>query len=163
MASAVREQLIRNGVLSAGTAEQTDYLPFYVTLTGTVRKEFGKLSYNGVLTDFDQARDMLIRMKNKGIDNINVRYASVFSGGGETGDVKKAVLSGRVGGQRGFNKLSEYMSGQNMTLFIDTDILSSVEDFGGNNTYSIFKEPNLYYPENPLNTAVGSSVSTNSP
>ena len=158
MASAVREQLIRNGVLSAGTAEQTDYLPFYVTLTGTVRKEFGKLSYNGVLTDFDQARDMLIRMKNKGIDNINVRYASVFSGGGETGDVKKAVLSGRVGGQRGFNKLSEYMSGQNMTLFIDTDILSSVEDFGGNNTYSIFKEPNLYYPENPLNTAVGSSV-----
>lgn len=156
MASAIREQLIRNGVLSTRTIDRTDYLPFYVTLTGTVKKEFSILKYTGTLTDFEQAQDMLVRMKNKGINNVSIRYCSIFSGGGDSKDIKKAGVLRRLGGNSGFEELQQYTSGQNMKLYADINILSSAESFGSDDTYSIYNQVNLCSDTDPLTESAGS-------
>ena len=44
LASACREQLIRNSVLSTKTVKVGDYLPFYLTLTGSAKKSMGPVT-----------------------------------------------------------------------------------------------------------------------
>lgn len=125
MASAIREQLIRNSVISTRNIQPTDYLPFFVTLNGIAVKAIGPVRYSSVLTDFDQATDMLVRMKNKGINNACVRFASALQHGGNQSDIKHADVLWRLGGYKGLEKLNNYVSGQKMSLFLDVDIVSS--------------------------------------
>ena len=98
LASACREQLIRNSVLSTKTVQVGDYLPFCLTLTGAVRRSFGPFSRLSALTTFEQAQDMLVRMKNKGINNVFVRYTGIFSGGTDSEDITHSSLLRRLGG-----------------------------------------------------------------
>lgn len=158
MASAVREQLIRDGVLSTQTAEKTDDIPFFLTLTGVGKKAVGSLGYDYVLTDFEQAQDMLIRMKNKGINNVNVRYTAAKTGGSDSEDVKNTSYLGKLGGSSGFKKLYDYMSGQNMGLYADVDILSSSKSLSGGEAVDIKGGKSTYKPENLLITAMGTEL-----
>lgn len=155
MASAVREQLIRNGVLSTQTAPSADFLPMFLTLTGVAKQSFGFLSYYTVLTDFEQATDMLIRMKNKGISNVNVRYSAVKSGGPDSGDAKDASLLRRLGGKNGLNELSSYMSKQNMVLYTDIDLLTSADGFSGSGSVDIKGNETVYKPVNEIADSMG--------
>lgn len=98
LASACREQLIRNSVLSTKSVDVGDYLPFYLTLTGAAKKSFGPISYLSTLTDFEQAKDMLTRMKSKGINDIHVRYSGIFDGGLDSKDIDGASILTRLGG-----------------------------------------------------------------
>ncbi|MBR0112934.1 MAG: hypothetical protein IJM02_04220 [Clostridia bacterium] len=155
MASAVREQLIRNGVLSIKTAETSDYLPFFLTLNGVTKKSFAGIRYNKTLTDFDQAYDMVIRMKNKGINNINVNYESVLTGGADQADLKDAKLIRGLGGESKLEELYDYLTAQKMKLYIGIDILSAVKGISspcGN----ICGEEGTWAPVNPVVEAAGS-------
>ena len=162
MASAVREQLIRDGVLSSRAPESADSLPFFLTLTGIGKKSVGSLEYQSVLTDFDQAQDMLVRMKNKGIDNVNVRYAAAKTGGSDQTDITSSRFAARLGGKRGLASLSEYITNQNMKLFIDIDILSSAKGFRGRNACAISGEDTGYTPSNSVVSAMGVSPAVRS-
>ena len=155
MASAVREQLIRNGVLSIKTAETSDYLPFFLTLSGTTKKSFAGIRYNKVLTDFDQAYDMIIRMKNKGINNVSADYCSIITGGADQKDLKKARFMRQLGGEGALEELYDYMTAQKMKLYINIDILSAT---GGISSPSgnIYGGEGTYYPDNPVVAATGS-------
>lgn len=130
MASAIREQLIRNSVLSARSVTPTEHLPFYLTLNGVEYKKglFGIKSTN-VLTDFEQAHDMLVRMKNKGISNVTVRYNAAGTGGPESADINKSEVLPELGGTKGLKELYNYISDQNMSLFMKANLLSSADDF----------------------------------
>ncbi|MCR5523366.1 MAG: hypothetical protein K6F64_06990 [Clostridia bacterium] len=147
MASAIREQLIRNSVISTKTMEPTDYLPFFITLTGSTKRSIGKLKYNHVLTNFEQAEDMLIRIKSKGINNISLRYKAALSGGENSKDICNSRIQMRLGGSGGLSELYSYMQAQKMSLFIDIDMLSSSEEFSGGNSVSIFNKDVAYSPE----------------
>ena len=109
LASACREQLIRNSVLSTRTVEVGDYLPFFLTVTGAADKKIGPVRYLSTLTDFEQAKDMLTRMKSKGINDINIRYSGIFSGGLNSKDIDGASVLMRLGGTEKLSELYEYI------------------------------------------------------
>ncbi len=151
LASACREQLIRNSVLSTGNTASSDYLPFYLTLTGAAKKSFGPINYLKKLTTFEQAQDMLVRMKNKGINNVSVRYTGIFSGGLDSEDIETSSMLWRLGGSDSLNSLYEYVSAQKMSLFLDINLLSSSKKFNSGNAMNIQKDDSVYTPHTLLN------------
>ncbi len=155
LASACREQLIRNSVLSTRTVEAGDYLPFYLTLTGAANKTFGPIKYLSSLTTFEQAEDMLIRMKNKGINNISVRYTGIFSGGLDSKDIANASVLYRLGGADKLAELYEYISTQKMGLYLDINLLSSSTDFIGSSAVNIIKKETAYNPASEIAEYMG--------
>ena len=150
ISSACREQLIRNSVLSTRTVEPDGYLPFYLTLTGAATKSFGPIRYLSTLTTFEQASDMLVRMKSKGINSINVRYAGIFSGGLDSKDVVGTSVLRRLGGTDKLEELYDYMSSQKMNLFLDINLVSSASGFSGASATDIRKENSSYSPQSTL-------------
>ena len=150
ISSACREQLIRNSVLSTRTVDADDYQPFYLTLTGAATKSFGPIRYLSTLTTFEQASDMLVRMKGKGINNISVRYAGVFSGGLDSKDIVNTSVLSRLGGTDKLEELYEYMSSQKMNLFLDINLVSSSSGFSGSGATDIRKETGSYVPQSEL-------------
>ena len=155
LASACREQLIRNSVHSTKTVQVGDYLPFCLTLTGAVRRSFGPFSRLSALTTFEQAQDMLVRMKNKGINNVFVRYTGIFSGGTDSEDITHSSLLRRLGGSDKLDELYQYISSQKMSLFLDIDILSSSTGFSGGGSVNIKKDGSTVTPDNVLAEATG--------
>ncbi len=150
LASACREQLIRNSVLSTKTVEVGDYLPFYLTITGAAKKSFGPVSTLSTLTSFEQAQDMLIRMKNKGINNVSVRYSGAFSGGTNPKDITASSVLTRLGGAEKLSELYDYISAQKMSLYLDIDLLSSATGFSGSSAVNIRKDESSYSPSDEL-------------
>lgn len=158
LASACREQLIRNSVLSTRTVDTADYLPFFLTLTGAASKSFGPISYLSTMTTFEQAEDMLVRMKNKGINNVCIRYEGVFDGGIDSKDITDASVLNRLGGTEQLSELYEYISSQKMSLFLDINLLSSSTGFSGASAINIQKGKSVFTPENKLVEYMNESV-----
>ncbi len=150
LASACREQLIRNSVLSTKSVKLSDYLPFYLTLTGAAKDTVGPFTYLKKLTTFEQAQDMLIRMKNKGINNVSVRYAGIYSGGLDSEDIEGASMLMRLGGSGKLTELYDYITAQKMSLFLDINLISSSNGFSGGNAVNIKKKTTEYNPQNYL-------------
>ncbi len=147
LASACREQLIRNAVLSTSTVTETNYLPFFLTLNGAVTQSFGPVDYTAAATTFEQAQDMLSRMKSKGINNVNLRYTGAFSGGVNSKDINAASLLSRLGGKSGLDELYDYVSTQKMNLFLDINVLTSSSGFSSAKALDILKDSSAYYPD----------------
>lgn len=161
MASAVREQLIRNSVISADSLDSSTSLPFYITLTGTTQKTyFNRIKKTITLTDFEQAQDLLIRVKNKGINSINVVYKSILAGGCDSRDIRSARLAFGLGGSSKLDDLYSYMSAQNMELYIDIDLISSAKGFSGGESENIFGDSVAYNPDDSITQAAGTTPKT---
>ncbi len=148
LASACREQLIRNGTLSTGNVVAADYLPLNLTVVGATNKELinigdFSLSFPTTLTDFDQARDMLTHMKSKGINNINLRCVGAFSGGYNSSDITDSKLLARLGGESDLSELYDYISSQNMGLFLDINILSYNKNSGKSSAASTITDDHI--------------------
>ena len=158
LASACREQLIRNSVLSTKTVKIGEYMPFYLTLTGSAKKTLGPVTYLSNLTNFEQATDMLTRMKNKGINNISIRYTGAFSGGIDSKDIVSSDIMLRLGGTSKLSELYSYVSSQKMNLFLDINLLSSSTGFSGSSATSIHKRTSSFTPVNPLVDFMGETV-----
>lgn len=157
LASACREQLIRNSVLSSKSTESEDYLPFFLTVTGAARKSFGPFGYISKLTSFEQAQDMLVRMKNKGINNVALRYTGVFNGGTDQDDISGIRILSRLGGSIRLSSLYEYVSAQKMSLFLDADLISCSSGFRGGNASGINRKESSVQAENKTVEALGST------
>ena len=158
LASACREQLIRNSVLSTKTVEVGSYMPFYLTLVGAAEKSFGPFDYLSSLTSFEQAKDMLTRMKNKGINNVSIRYAGVFNGGLNSKDIASSSILSRLGGTEKLDELYDYVSAQKMSLFLDINLLSSASGFTGASALNIRKSAAEYIPESALTDYMGGKM-----
>ena len=159
LASACREQLIRNSVLSTKAVESSDYLPFCLTLTGTAKSSFGPFGYLKKLTTFEQAKDMLVRMKNKGINNVSVRYSGIFSGGLDSKNIENSRLLSRLGGKNKLSELYNYISSQKMSLYLDINLISSSQSFNSGNAEDIRKDSSVYTPHSYLNEYIGNTSS----
>ena len=113
LAQACREQLINIRLLSSTkSAENTDSLPMNLTLLGA-----GPEGGARTLTTFEQALDILTRLKSTGIDSINVRYAGALSGGWKQRAPERLSPLARLGGSRGFEDLQEFCGTQGLALF----------------------------------------------
>lgn len=146
LASACREQLIRNSVLSTKTVKVDDYLPCFLSLTGAVTGNWGPFETAEPLTTFEQAADMLSHMKSKGINNVSVRYAGVFGNGINSDNASNTKLNSKVGNEEDLAALYEYAKSQKMKVFFDLNILSSADGFMGNNALSLIRKDTEYKP-----------------
>ena len=124
MATACREQLISSGELSSTKAvrDDTGLLPLELSLLGTgPAKRLGQRS----LTTFEQAQDILMRMKNKGINSINLRYQSALRGGWLQKAPERVSPLLRLGGARRLKALQDYCKSKGLTLYLDTRTYSA--------------------------------------
>ena len=117
MAIACREHLIRTGVLSADTVEDTGDLPFILTTTGDAGLVSGRPSSN--LTNYEQLIDMLTYLKGKGFSNIYIRYKGTLTGAPNQNNISNCEPIKTLGSQEDFKELTEYLSAQQMKLFFD--------------------------------------------
>lgn len=157
MALAVREQLIRDAVLSTRTVEETG-LPLTLNLTGSMPKKDGRMSTSEKLATFEQAEDLLVQMKAKGIDQINLCYQGALTGGFNQKQATDAKLLISLGGKMRFNDLYESMSIQKLQLFLAADLLSTNmrDSFSASNTaYGIKGDAITAARENPFAAYVG--------
>ena len=122
LAAACREQFMRMGYLSTDTVQSEEYLPFQLSLLGAVSG--GKLGLAQIWTTFDQAQDLLTRMKSKGINNVDVRYLGALRGGTDSTDAGRLQLARRLGGQKNFRKLAAFTTAQGHSLFLDASLVS---------------------------------------
>lgn len=165
MAAAVREQLIRERVLSTKTYKQEEFLPMDLSVVGVsddVLFSLGKLRPRTarVFTSFEQSLDMLMRMKSKGINSIKLRYKGAVTGGIDQSDIMSASVLNRVGSDDDFNELYEYMKAQNMEIYLDIDLFSAAKSdaFSSSKTAgNIFGDKSEYNKKNSACVSVGKS------
>ena len=146
LASACREQLIRNSVLSTKNVETSDYLPFFLTLGASVTSDSGLFNSVVPLTTFEQATDMLTHMKSKGINNVSVRYTGVFNGGPDSSVSSSPRLNNESGGEKGLSELIEYTSKQKMNVYFDVNLLSGNNVDSDDTVKDIFKNEASFTP-----------------
>lgn len=122
IASACREQLIRSGTFSTSSIKNNDDVPLTLIFTGAYKESRRRFSYFEY-TAFSQAEDMIKRVKAKGINNLSVRYSDVF----ESNSV--SIISS-LGGKSGLNQLATYAKSQNVSLYLDLNMLTYETIFG---------------------------------
>lgn len=122
MATACRENLIRNSVLSTKTVTASqEKLPLVLALQGGYINEKGKYF---ALSDYEKALSLLTLLKAKGVDNVYLRYNGLHSdaNNGTRGGFGK--FKSALGSKTQYDALYTYLNSQNFSLFIDTDILT---------------------------------------
>ena len=158
LASACREQLIRNSVLSSRTVTVSDYIPCFLSLTAAVHSDSGKLTPLMPSTTFEQATDMLTHMKSKGINNVSIRYSGVFNGGADSEDALNLRLNSESGGETGLTELTKYASSQKMNVYLDLNLLSSSVSLSEETAMNILKDDSSYKPDNNDEIFLGHSI-----
>lgn len=146
LASACREQLIRNSVLSIKSVTNEDYLPCFLSLTGAATDGSGIADKLVPMTNFEQAADMLSRMKSKGINNISVRYSGIFSGGVNSKNPSTLSVLNNIGGEKGLDELYDYIKTQKMSLYFDVNLLSDSSSIAFNSAKNIKLKEFSYKP-----------------
>lgn len=141
IAAACREQFMRMGYLSTDIIQTEEYLPLRLEIRGTGEQR-GFLHLPRVLTTFEQAQDMLIRMKSKGVNNVDVRFMGALQGGADQRKLGSLEMVRRLGGRKGFNALAQFCTAQGHSLFLDTSLLGYSADnrFGASGALSIDSE-----------------------
>lgn len=151
MAAACRELLIRSGLLSTKTVSNSDYLPFVLTVEASAAKK--NANNTEVLTDYEEALELLQQMKAKSVNNIFVRYNGVLDGANAQGLLKDSDPQGKLGNEKAFQNLAQYVSTQQFTLFLNLDIFTfhkksaSVSGHAADNIYgksASFTEENAF-------------------
>lgn len=122
MATACRENLIRNSVLPARTLNaDTEHLPMIISLQGGYVNEKGKYI---TLTTYEQALSLMTLLKAKGVNNVYLKYDGLHEEANngvnnDFGEFKKSL-----GDDSKYEELYSYMNSQKFSLFIDTDMIT---------------------------------------
>lgn len=144
MASAAREEFISNGTLSSNDykSERAD-IPFCISVIG--------FQEDKALTTILQTTDILGILKGKGIDNIQLIYKGLLSGGTSQKNLYSSKILSTLGGQKEFGTLYDYTNKLNYTLFTDINIFSSSKSYNSTKaSFSISNETNTYLLKNDL-------------
>ena len=147
LAQACREQLINIRLLSSTkTTAGTDFLPMNLTLLGA-----GPEGGSRTLTTFEQALDILTRLKSTGINNINVRYTGALSGGWNQRAPEQLSPLGKLGGGRSFEELQEFCGAQGLALFPGAlafpDSKKTAMNLKGADLQAVLQETGIVFPK----------------
>lgn len=128
MATACRENLIRNSVLSTKTLSvESENIPLVVSVQGGYKNSKGKYT---ALSNYEQTLSLIMLLKAKGVNNIYLRCNGLYNDANngsrdDFGSFKKAL-----GSKSQYNDLYAYLNSQKFSLFIDTDILTYAKSDG---------------------------------
>lgn len=107
MAQSYKNYLLKKGDLTLKESE--DKAPFFVELLGEVDKKsyFLGIPYEGTqtLTNFKQAKDILLDLNEKGISNMKIEYTGMVNDGINQRAVEKVKVSDSIGGKKGLKEL----------------------------------------------------------
>ena len=123
-ATACREMLIRDSVLSVSGVGQTEYYPIAVSIdcAAALNKNGSKIR---TLSTFEETEDIVSQLKAKGVNNAYVNLKNALIGANEQGDIKHAGLNKSLGSSEDYEKLYSYVSTQKMGLLIDIGLITS--------------------------------------
>lgn len=122
MATACRENLIRNSVFSTKTLEDsTEALPLVVSVQGGYKNEKGKYSS---LSDYEQTLSLMMLLKAKGVNNIYLRYNGLYNDANNGSADKFGDFKSKLGTDKEYDALYSYLNSQKFSLFLETDILT---------------------------------------
>lgn len=122
MATACRENLIRNSVLSTKTlADVKGNIPLMVSVQGGYRNSKGKYK---VLSSYEQTLSLMTLLKAKGVNNIYLRYNGLYDDANNGSNEDFGKFSSELGKSKDFDALYNYLNSQQFSLFVETDILT---------------------------------------
>lgn len=122
MATACRENLIRNAVLSTKTFTTDEkYIPLVLSIQGGYINEKGKYS---MLTDYGQALSLVTLLKAKGVNNIYLRYNGLYDNANNGSNADFGDFEKKLGNSKEYEALYAYLKSQNFSLFLETDLLT---------------------------------------
>ena len=122
MATACRENLIRNSVLSTKKVDvESKFLPLVVSLQGGYINSKNRYT---ALSSFAQAKDLMTLLKAKGVNNAFLRYNGLYDNANNGSDDTFGDFSKKLGSKKQYNELYGYLNSQKFSLFLDTDILT---------------------------------------
>ena len=138
MASAYRDYLMANGVLTRLTADEVkDKLPLYIETFGTVEttEKIASIpvTVDKALTSFEQIKTMYDDLSASGISNINFKLNGYYNGGMYSTVPYKLKWQEAAGGADGFNDLVSYAKEKDFGVYPDFDFeyLTGDEMFDG--------------------------------
>lgn len=122
MATACRENLIRNSVLSTKTlSDVKGSIPLVVSVQGCYRNDKGKYK---VLSTYEQTLSLMTLLKAKGVNNIYLRYNGLYDEANNGSNEDFGKFSSKLGKSKDFDALYNYLHSQQFSLFVETDILT---------------------------------------
>ncbi|MFW6008594.1 MAG: DUF5696 domain-containing protein [archaeon] len=126
MARSYQKYLVNNMNLSK--LSSVNQLPFMVEFTGAITKlknEFGfprKVSYS--LTSFKEAKNILEKLKNYGITNMDIHYKGFLRGGLEHYYPENANHENKLGSKKDLEDLHKYMENNKFNFYPEVDLLN---------------------------------------
>ncbi|MGU3470650.1 DUF5696 domain-containing protein [Paenibacillus sp. D51F] len=109
---------------------QTD-APFLLEVAGAItdRRSFLGIPYESTvpLTSYREAQNMLSMLKERGVENIALRYAGWFNGGIRHDSPSKITPVGALGGSQGLQELAAYARQNGIGFYPDVAFLEAYE------------------------------------
>lgn len=127
MATACRENLIRNSVISSKVVSPSPYLPLILNL------QFASIEKNSKVarSTFNGAQTLLSLLKAKGVNTVYVTAHGLFKKV-DNGDIEDfGKLSNLIGSKNDYNDFYSYIKTQNFPLYIDTPVLTQSSSKSG--------------------------------
>ena len=125
MATACRENLIRNSILPAETLTiNGEHIPMIVSLQAGYENEKGKYK---VLSDFDQTLSLMTLLKAKGVNNIYLQYKGLYASDNNGRNIDFSKFKSTLGSKTNYETLYNYLNSQKFSLFIDTMVISHTD------------------------------------
>ncbi|WP_145330740.1 DUF5696 domain-containing protein [Paenibacillus xylanexedens] len=155
LASLYREYLVQNGGLpEMKSSEDQASIPFYLKLFGgmTTRQHMLGIPYNSTeaLTTFDEGKEILSKLMEKNVSNIQVRYAGWFNGGLHHRLPDSIKVDGVIGGKKGMKEFSAFTNEAGIGFYPDVAVLNvqSKKGFSPSSeaSRSLTQEPAILYP-----------------
>ncbi|MCM3132567.1 DUF5696 domain-containing protein [Paenibacillus polysaccharolyticus] len=155
LASLYREYLVQTGGLpELKTSNEQSAFPFYLKLFGgmTTRQHMLGIPYNSTeaLTTFDEGKEILSKLMEKNVSNIQVRYAGWFNDGLHHRLPDSIKVDGVIGGKKGMKEFSAFTSEAGIGFYPDVTILNvqSKKGFSPSSeaSRSLTQEPAVLYP-----------------
>lgn len=134
LASACREVMIRQGILSTEMLPDSTHIPFMLTVQGAVNKN-SKHSYKKLST-YEQTFELLQQLKAKGVNNLTLRYSGMLDGADMQDRVSEAKPLKALGSKRDFEELQQYVQTQKFTMYLDTSVLLFNKNSGSLKKYA---------------------------
>lgn len=124
MARYYQRYLIQKGVLSE-SLEKQENLPLDIQFLGSIEKV---VNYFGIpvdsaypVTTFEQAEEIMLQLKDQGIENADVLYSGMINGGMKFKSVDRIKFQRELGGLNGFKKMDMQLEEMGYKVFTDID------------------------------------------
>lgn len=135
MAKEYQKYLVDGGMLKK--LEGQDSLPFYAEVVGGIDKNKSFLGFPirtiESLTTFDQALEIVKKLKEADVNNINLRYSGWFNGSTNHSLPSSVNISRKLGGSSDFKNLAKYMKDNAMGFFPDVSFVNVYKEGKGFN------------------------------